>query len=987
MNVRNLLILVGLLVGWAGRAQETGSPLMQHFSPKDYQAHPENRAIVQDQRGVIYVGNYNGLLEYDGSSWRLIDVPGLTVRSLGVAGNGTVFVGTQTDFGYLKATPTGQTQFVSLSHKLPATDRNVPPVWRLFCTPEGVYFCTFEKIIRYRPNESVRVWYPKRQFKLASYARQRLFVQEDGVGLMQIDKGGTIKPVPAGNQFANVSIQSVLPFTDQTLLIVTQHNGLFLYDAPFLHSGPGQASVTRFITTEDEWLRRTDLSQAIALPDSTTGRIRYAIASLRGGIRILEQDGRLWQRINEQTGLTKNRVHSLFLDQQQTLWAGLANGINKIEINNPITRFGATQNIRATVWDVLRHQQQLYAGTNTGLVYLNEKTESFQPVPGSESPCWDMISFNQDLLVGSMGAVLRVRDGKVQQSVHMSGGMAYALTRSRIDTTVVFAAMFDGVNVLRFTNGRLQWLGSLQGIAGECWSIVEDSTGNLWVGTHLQGFYYVNLAKGIRLNPPIRHYGLTKGLNQLTWNYVFSTPEGLFFTTKNRIYRYQVRSDRFIEDPRFTALFHNPATTGSPYFAQDQKRTFWFSSPLGVLRHQGNGAFAYDSTSLLPCQRGGFAVYTDTDASIWIGNDEALYRYNDSKKLPKRPYSALIRKIRLTESDSLLAIGNQSKSPALKLNYHDRAITFHFAAGSFVGESGNEFQYRLMGHGLMMDDTNWSKWTKETKKEYTNLPAGMYTFFVRASNPYHQLSQESTYVFTVLPPWYQTKIAYLLYSFAISLGLIGLIRFYTRHLTNEKTKLERLVQARTAQVVQQKEELEAQAVHLKAAKEAAETANRAKSEFLANMSHELRTPLNGILGFAQLLRQDAALTDNQMKGVRIIEESGAHLLTLINKLLAITRVEGLENGVWNGNLESITLKSIDTQTHTEPLQLPPVQYLEALHELAMTGDIQGILTQLRLVETLDSHYQPFVKEIRDMADEFDTKHIRQYLKTCLETHD
>ena len=53
----------------------------------------------------------------------------------------------------------------------------------------------------------------------------------------------------------------------------------------------------------------------------------------------------------------------------------------------------------------------------------------------------------------------------------------------------------------------------------------------------------------------------------------------------------------------------------------------------------------------------------------------------------------------------------------------------------------------------------------------------------------------------------------------------------------------------------------------------------------------------------------------------------------------------------------------------------------------MTGDIQGILTQLRLVETLSSQYQPFVNEVKAMAELFDTKHIRQYLKTCLETHE
>jgi len=77
----------------------------------------------------------------------------------------------------------------------------------------------------------------------------------------------------------------------------------------------------------------------------------------------------------------------------------------------------------------------------------------------------------------------------------------------------------------------------------------------------------------------------------------------------------------------------------------------------------------------------------------------------------------------------------------------------------------------------------------------------------------------------------------------------------------------------------------------KAAKEAAETANRAKSIFLANMSHELRTPLNGILGFSQLLGRDPSLNSEQKNQVGIINRSGEHLLNLINSILEMSKIE------------------------------------------------------------------------------------------------
>lgn len=224
----------------------------------------------------------------------------------------------------------------------------------------------------------------------------------------------------------------------------------------------------------------------------------------------------------------------------------------------------------------------------------------------------------------------------------------------------------------------------------------------------------------------------------------------------------------------------------------------------------------------------------------------------------------------------------------LTLSYQDSVFSFEFAALNYSIPQKNQYAYKMDGF-----DKEWT-FVDSTRRfaTYTNLDAGDYVFRVKGSNNDGLWNEEGTALkITITPPWWETS-AFRISLFLLIVGLLFAgFRWRVRVVEIQKRKLTIQVEQRTQELSKRTEYLAQSNQQLEISKEKAEVANQAKSSFLANMSHELRSPLNAIIGFSQVMMRGKRLEKEVQENVGIISRSGEHLLTLINQVLDLSKIE------------------------------------------------------------------------------------------------
>lgn len=844
--------------------EEFGTPFIHNYPPKIYKAGTQNWCAAQDRRGIMYFGNRDGVMEYDGVSWKIIRVPNRTlVRSLAADSSGKIYVGAKGDLGFLTPGSDGRMHFTSLLDKISVEQRDFTDVWKIHVLGEWVLFETDVRLFWLdAAGDSITSLAATTRFHRSFVANDRVYVTQRGLGLYTVTRDSLVV-VPHGSRFAPHRIYSILPFDRERMLIATMEEGLFLLSAE---------SVERFESPANAFLREYQVYCGRRLRNGL-----FVFGTRSGGAVAVDSMGQIRHVFNKSSGLQDDGVLHLFQDADLGLWMTLNNGISRVEVETPMTRLGEGSGLHGTVYSICRFANTLYVGTDIGVFQLHPGQHypmRFERVVGIKGQSWAFWSDGRTLLTGNAEAIYRIvgnQAGRIQEWPH-----GFCFHRSTRDSNMLFVGLPNGLGILRQKNGLWHAEGMADGIHDEIRSIGESADGSLWLGTRASGLIRAKSDGGTWT---VKHVG--SGLPPGGIHVLHIQGRSLF-SGRGGLYEFNESTSEFKPDTLLQPLLPQDSMLEVAPVTEDLFGRIWLfdfaeqKSEVVVAARKPDGSYELDRrylARLSDFEVGAFLP--EEDGIVWIGGSDGLVRYDTRiAAAPPSLFSTCLRSITLR--DSILYGGAGPVPEALTLPSRLEKFRLEFAGTFYDNEAATNYQYWLEG----LDD-GWSTWTSETWKDYSHLPAGDYRFRVRARNVYGVLAEEAVFRFTVLPPWYLTWWAFVLYGAALLLSLAWTVKYRSRHLEDDKKRLEALVEERTEKISKQNEEL-----HRLYDKQ---------NEFMGIVAHDLRSPLSAIVNVQSMMSEEidgnSIDRDEWKENLAMINRAATRMVVLINDLLDISAIE------------------------------------------------------------------------------------------------
>ncbi len=840
-----LFFVFFILSNLFSQVNKDGLPFITKYTDKDYGDAGQIWAITQDNRGIMYFGCNYGLKTYDGKTWKSYNIPQSTIlRSLATDDKGNVYYGAEDDFGVLFADNQGKIKFHSLFlDKFPGDSTHFGAVWKTLIADNKIYFQSFNKLfycnlpLKYNNDtliNEIKVIKPNSMFHLSFSVDNTFYIREWEKGLCKV-VNNKLELIPGGEKFALLRVYVMLPYDDTHILIGTREKGFFLYDKT-----KKKNAIKSFKMEDNDAIINSAIYNGVVLPNN-----KFAVGTLSGGVFIFNRKGKILDHFNENAGFPSQVVMTMYTNEKKKnpqLWfVYLDNGIYRASIENPFYRWDKSFGLEGTINDIIHFNNKTYFTADNFLYLLTEKNKApyLKKIYSEPNFIWKFYEFKipgsnqKKLLMGSFSGLYEINDTIVQKIAEVNN--VHAMFQSVKNPSILFVGSDEGFAYLKYENNQWSHLVKKENYKAQVVSILENkdfiALGIMNNGIDiLKNFndknkILIDSARGINL------IGGDYFLHKIKNKTVVATGTGLYYITKSF----------YVKPYEFFGKKYANSQIGVYEFVQN-KNTYWmsvFNNDAQNLDHrivrffEENKKLKEDTVfaGILP-RKATYCIYPD-NKYVWIGGVGGLFKFNKEKHFNyKSPYNTIITKV-ITSDDSVLFAGNfvnksnktisfslkqpEDEIPVLKFK-HNKLI-FEWAAPFFEKEKETEYSFRLIG-----ESDKWSKWSKKTDTRYTNLYEGDYTFEVKARNIYNTESSVAQYSFSILPPWYRTIWAYVLFFIAGILLILLIIKLYTKKLKRENEKLEQIVKERTAEIRQQNEEITAQRDEIQAQKEVVEKA-------------------------------------------------------------------------------------------------------------------------------------------------------------------
>ncbi|MEC7265268.1 MAG: triple tyrosine motif-containing protein, partial [Bacteroidota bacterium] len=757
----NFLVLFHLTTLVNGQMKGTGLPNIQNFTKTEYQSGTQNWDIDQDSNGNVYFANNNGLVQYDGSTWRTYRIPHSTnIRSVKFDPiTERIYVGAYSEFGYFESDEKGNLRYVSLISKIEGDRfKSTDFIWKIHLIDDEVIFQSFTAAYVFK-NESISVIPVEGRFQFSFKVANKVYFQDIIKGIVEYQNGAMV-PLPGTTALNGYEIWGIFPWEKDKLLISTLEAGLFVYNGR--HVIPWDTEANEFIK------KNSSLGGVMISTDA------IVLNTVLGGIIISNKKGEIVQHLDLKKGLKNNTVLSSFIDSGHNLWLGLDNGISYLNINSPFTYFSSSLNL-SSVYASITHNGNLYVATNQGVFYHplegNFTDDTFKLVEGTAAQSWNIQVIAGELICANNKGALVIKVGKVDRILDHTGYFGFKNIPENPNLFV--GSNYGGFTIFENTPSGLAFKKRVQGFYNSSKDFDLDS-GYLWM-LRDQLLYQLEFSNDLGEFSVKNKFATLEddgnGVNTLQ-----KINNTLYFIANNHFYTYSKNFDSFREEIGFSELFKDVPPINS--IAQDTYGNLWYSynesEAMGVLMKTQEGGYdnIMEPFSIL---RGNFvynylSVNTIDPHNIFIGLINGLAHYDSgfsSENLSKP--KVFIRTFSF--GNETLVQGNpQEKILDLELRYANNNVRFTFSSPDFENNDNIQYSYQLEPF-----DQEWSQWSKQSIKEYTNLKEGTYTMQVKEKNNYGLESEPAVLMFTISPPWYRHSLAYLGY-FIIAGLIVYLIR-------------------------------------------------------------------------------------------------------------------------------------------------------------------------------------------------------------------